>query len=325
MISSLPQSPSGSRARTKNASAFGAGTEDTGTLVRGALPGNIGASPFGVLESKPELPISRTMFLPALRSSPSTFRQGHGGLSLRRANSSSNVSTQRKNIEGTLPGAATSSRRGLLMCRVGAALVLFQLLLLCVLMPRPYPVHDLEEMKVDETSTVSIVNQLAARSRRSAQSETAPSRRERMWPSIAGLTTRREHTVIVHRVNAATHSRQQQTELSSFSQPASGNSVDDSTVTTAIQTIAAAATSERKRKEATILRSSPADAVSKFAAAVGAKEPFSTATATASKAAVVLAATATSKSFPPFIKPIVPFSGRAAHPPLIVGVIFYGR
>ncbi|GLC35141.1 hypothetical protein PLESTM_000283900 [Pleodorina starrii] len=221
------------------------------------------------------------------------------------------------------------------------------MVLICALIARPALVHSLsgvaksasvglwalhhgdrggalENAAIDETSTVAIVNKLAADSRRSARAESSTaSRRERMWPTAAGLSTR----------------QQQQQQGAAASQRGQGSASSSHPV----YLVAAAANTTQIRKadsvaaadaEAKGMTVADAAVITKNATAAalgtGTKAAVSDAKSTSSAAAggtakAVATTVPKSASFPPFKEPVVPFPGRAANAPPIVGVVFYGR
>ncbi|GIL74373.1 hypothetical protein Vretimale_2088 [Volvox reticuliferus] len=343
MSSSLSQPPpSGGRPRTKGAIAPGSGNECTG-LVRGALSGNIGASPFCVLATTPELPASIGTCVTASRAVPNTTRQGHAGLSLRRANSTSNSYLKRSVSGGLALGASpphSIGRRIVLLRWAGAVLLVLQAVLVCMLLSRPSLFRSLSEMvksasvthmdphggqwpvetaEFDEISTIAIVSKLAAESRRSVQAGTAGTRRERMWPTSADLAIwRQKRDVQKQDGTARSNQRHQQVKESmSSSQPVhvTTSKSADGVANRADDVTTATDTGKPGNK-------SMGTEVAKAAAIGGGK-----AISGVSKLSItgVTATTGVGKKIPPFAKPATPFPGRVANPPTIVGVVFYGR
>ncbi|GLI70423.1 hypothetical protein VaNZ11_015330 [Volvox africanus] len=342
MSSSLSQPPSnGGRPRTKGAMAPGSGIDCTG-LVRGALSGNIGASPFCVLSTAPELPASTGICVTASRTALNTTRQGHAGLSLRRANSTSNSTVKRSVSGGLVSGTAavpSTGRRNVFLGRVGAVLLVLQAVLACVLLSRPSLYHSLGEIvksasvahlapqgghrpvdiaEVDETSTIAIVSKLAAESRRSAQAGTAGARRERMWPTLADLAIWRQKRDEQNQDGSSeSHQRQQQVkESTSSSKPVrlTTSKGTDGIANRAVDDKTAMAT----RKSGT----EPVETEVARTAAIGGDRAVSGVNML--NITVGTATTAAGKTFP-FAKPVMAFPGRIANPPIIVGVVFYGR
>ncbi|EFJ46198.1 hypothetical protein VOLCADRAFT_121088 [Volvox carteri f. nagariensis] len=339
MSYSLPQSPSRSgRPRTKGATASSGGKDGKETVVRGALSGNIGASPFGILATTPELPVSTGTCITAVHSLQSINRQGQSILSLRRLNSSSNGS-----MAGTVSGglapvslpAPSVARGGVFMRRMGAALLVLQLVLIGALLSRLSLVHSLTDMaksvtvphlgshgqtvavaEVDESSTIAIVTRLAAESRRSARDGAmTASRRERMWPTIADLTARRQQ-------QDGLQKHQQITQSGSPAHPVRLVAAGRSTAMTRTATAMETASNINREKQV-----AKAAAASKPIAFVNSTAPTSNGDNKGTKTAATgtTAEAAIGTKFPPFAKPVVPFVGRVANPPTIVGVVFYGR
>ncbi|KAG2446951.1 hypothetical protein HYH02_008105 [Chlamydomonas schloesseri] len=333
---------------SRQAGAGGSGISDGHSraqsgVTRGALSGVMGASPFGVLATTPELPTS-TLVLgatsprPLLPSTESAARRpGQAGLSLRRANSNSaSGGNARTSASGAHVGA-TGRRGGLLtMKRIGLALVLLQLALgWLVYVYRPAWLAGV-------TGLVRAAP--AAASSHGAATATATGTALHGGNSGGATTTSAKaagRTATTHVASLAGSRKERAgTTLGELAQRA-GISIETPAVTAATTGAAAATTTtkakashhnSRSGQQSVRLQSTPAAAVDakKHEAAAAAKTSAAAAAiaaAAAAKTAVVATSLKNTKAaaYPPFTVPVVPYANRVASPPRITGVVFYGR
>ncbi|GFR45130.1 hypothetical protein Agub_g6510 [Astrephomene gubernaculifera] len=304
MASVLGSSPSRSKATgpTRGAWAPTASSNPDSNVTRGALSGTMGASPYCVLATTPELPLSsNSACQPTAETSRLPGTHGQAGLVLRRMNSLNSTSMARTVSGSALPGSsgasATSSRRaGSAFARVGLFLLALQLAIVGLYITRFYLSHHATAATIpptlpaDPASTEYIIMKLAAESRRAA--------------AAGGMANR--------------HPQQQQ---------------QSGVVPTHLgrKQPAAAQRSALKAQPVHLAPAVTAATAPPLAQSTIAAKKDATATAIAgiaiTKAATAVTTTPASKSaaVSSFAQPVVAYAGRMPNPPPIVGVVFYGR
>ncbi|KAG2432269.1 hypothetical protein HXX76_009187 [Chlamydomonas incerta] len=290
----------------------------------------MGASPFGVLATTPELPTS-TLVLggptsprPQLPTTESASRRP--GLSLRRANSNSAAGGGARASAGGAHGSAPGRRGGVVtLKRAGIALLLLQLVLgWVVFVHRPAWLAGVTGLVraapaaifsrgTTSTSTAhggdaggAVADGAAARTTAHAHvAAVTSSRKERVGTTLGELA---------HRAG-----------ISTDVPAASTNAVTSKTSTTSKSGHHNSKSSQQSvRLESTAAAAAAAD--SNKAAATKTAAAKATAAAAASTAAVSTSLKDTkAAAYPPFTVPVVPYANRVASPPRITGVVFYGR
>ncbi|KAG2498632.1 hypothetical protein HYH03_003379 [Edaphochlamys debaryana] len=289
----------------------------------------MGASPFCVLATTPELPTSSIASTSARSPAP-----GRGGaqtfITFRRQNSSKGQLTSRPS--GSAPSGVPATPAGArkprsALVRAALALLAVQIILGVLILSQPAWRHGAAALMSSPTrsfafhpsswaplskrtgggggsSTLDVVSALGAKSRSgfgsgSSKGATnivaimAEKSRQREQKEYA---SRKEHMWDPPKAQAVT------AKASSTSQPV--------------------VLSASVEAEAALKKTKPAAAVNTgTTAAAGAVA----AAAAGSGSSAVVVQQASDAAYPPFVKPVVPFPGRVANPPPIVGVVFYGR
>ena len=336
-----PSRQAGASSTSGNSDGQASSRGHAGT-TRGALSGVMGASPFGVLATTPELPTS-TLVLGPTSSSPrpllptSESSARRPGLSLRRANSNSASGGPGSRASAGGTHSAPVGRRGGFMTlkRAGIVLLLLQLALgWLVFVHRPAWLAGVTGLVRSAPAAIFSSHRAAAPTRTAHASDgdgngdgAAARTTTKAGAHVAALTSSRKERVgttlndLAHRAgvstevpaaaNGAATTPTKSTSTTAQTSHHISNKVTQHSVR--LQPTAAAAIDSKKANGANAAAATAAAAAAVAAAAAG------TAVAAKSLKGTQHAA------YPPFTVPVVPYTNRVSSPPRITGVVFYGR